>query len=164
MKKITHARLLELFTYNKRTGLFKRRVTIAGQFNRGDIAGTKTKLGYVQLTIDGQRYYAHRLAWFYVHRRWPTGQIDHRAGIRSDNRFKNLRDVSLTTNRQNQRQAHSDSQTGFIGVTFNKHRGKFQAQLCANGVRPSLGYFVTAPAAHRAYVRAKRKLHAGCTL
>jgi hypothetical protein len=37
---------------------------------------------------------AHRVAWFYITRRWPADQIDHANHNKADNRFINLREVS----------------------------------------------------------------------
>lgn len=47
------------------------------------------------------QYYAHRLAWFYVHGGWPTYYIDHINRRKSDNRIANLREVKPFENSQN---------------------------------------------------------------
>ena len=62
-----------------------------GKRKRGSIAGSLTD-GYRGITVDRQNYVAHRLAWFYVHGRWPKAQVYFINGRRDDNRIANLQD------------------------------------------------------------------------
>lgn len=64
------------------------------------IAGSINAAGYRQICIKGKFYYAHRLAWFYVHKAWPKDEIDHINRVRHDNRLKNLQDIPLAQNRR----------------------------------------------------------------
>jgi hypothetical protein len=115
--------------------------------------------------IDGVRYQAHRLAWFYVNRCWPRGVIDHEHGHTENNRIANLRDVTRRINQQNQRRPHKDSRTGFLGVTKLKDTGRYQANIASvDGIKHSLGCFDTPEEAHKVYVEEKRRIHEGCTL
>lgn len=69
----------------------------------GKISGrkpTKTKAGYWHVTINYQRYYVHRLAWFLVHGEQPE-YIDHINRNPADNRLCNLRNVSNQINSLN---------------------------------------------------------------
>jgi hypothetical protein len=90
--------------------------------------------------------------------------IDHRDTCRTNNRLANLRDATRSVNAQNLRAARSNnSSCGLLGVTWN--RGRWTAQISPpGGPRTYIGRFDTAEQAHAAYLDAKRRLHAGCTL
>jgi hypothetical protein len=105
---------------------------------------------------------AHRLAWLFVTGDMPKYQVDHINGIKTDNRFENLRDVSPKLNSQNARRPHKDNKTGYLGVC--SRYGKFVAQLLINDKQTVIGYFDTAEEAHLAYIEKKRTYHEGCTL
>lgn len=160
---LTAERLREVLAYCPDTGRFTWRVSGRGRFKRaGNAAGTVNGHGYVAITIDGQVYAAHRLAWLHVHGRWPEFEIDHRNGHRADNRIANLRDVPTAVNRQNLRAARRDSSTGVLGVSMRG--GSPIASIQVNGRQRHLGVFSTVAAAGEAYVAAKRAMHEGCTL
>ncbi len=83
---------------------------------------------------------AHRLAWLFVHGVWPKEQIDHRNGIRDDNRFVNLREATLAENNQN-RGVSPRNTSGHTGVYFNKKTGKWHAEIMTNRRKKHLGCF-----------------------
>lgn len=114
--------------------------------------------GYRRVNVDGAKYYEHRLAWFYMTGAWPKDQIDHVNGDRSDNRFINLREASAADNVRNvAKKKHNTS--GFLGVTFDKSRGKWKAQITMHGRPICLGRFGDINDASKAYQEAKRRLH-----
>ena len=82
---LTQAKLKSLINYNPVTGEFSR----AGYAK----CGTLTYQGYLAIQVAGKRYYAHRLAWFYMTGKWPEDEIDHKNRIRNDNRWENLREA-----------------------------------------------------------------------
>lgn len=125
-------------------------------------AGSKNAQGYIAIKINGQTFKAHRIAWMMETGSDPLQQIDHKNGIRHDNRWCNLRDVTRSVNLQNLRGARSDSATGLLGAW--PCVGGFTAQINVNGKRLRLGTFSTAEQAHAAYLDAKRQHHAGCTI
>lgn len=94
---------------------------------------------------------------------WPEFEIDHKDGVRTNNRWSNLRDVSRGTNQQNQRRVRSDSTTEIQGVGMTPS-GRFRARITLNGKQFLLGCFGTKEEAHEMYVEAKRLLHLGNTL
>lgn len=128
----------------------------------GKLANAKDRLGYVCLKISGKMHKAHRLAWAFVHGKFPDHDIDHINGNPSDNRISNLRLVSHSVNLQNQRKARADSATGVLGV--RKNGSGYRAEIRVGGKRINLGTYPTTELAHIAYVDAKRKHHEGCTL
>jgi hypothetical protein len=75
--------------YDEDTGLFIWNVPIFKN-KKGKVAGSLTQNGRVQLTVEGKRYYAHQLAWFYVTGEYPTTTIRHKDGDQTNNRFSNL--------------------------------------------------------------------------
>lgn len=153
-REVTLERLREALSYEPTTGVFTWRVGCRA----GTEAGTRSN-GYVAITIDQCIYRAHRLAWFYAHGVWPTHQIDHINGRRSDNRLANLREVTNSLNQQNQSGPQAGNSTGYLGVFQRGNR--FEASITADGRYTYLGLFPTAEAAHAAYAEAKRKQHAG---
>lgn len=120
---------------------------------RGKPAGSKFSDGYVYITHDRKRLLAHRLAWVKLTGSVPSSQMDHINMARSDNRAANLRLASVSENNRNKsRQANNTS--GYKGVTFHKGTGKYQAKICVNKKRISLGYFADADTAAQAYKQA----------
>jgi hypothetical protein len=167
IEHITHAELLRLLHYDPESGIFTRKEQ-RGREQAGSVAGGLSAYGYHSMVIDYRRYKNHRLAWFYVHGRWPQGDIDHINGDRSDNRIANLREVSRSVNLQNQRKANQRNKSGFLGVALMSarklSRRPYVATIKANGKLLHLGRFATAEEAHSAYLSKKRELHEGCTI
>lgn len=162
--ELTVEALRRLFEYRPETGEFVRLVDTYRQHNKGSIAGSLMTNGYWEISIRGVRYYAHRLAWFYMTGEWPK-TIDHKDGDRINNRFGNLRSDTQGFNVQNQRRAASTNKySGLLGVSPVKNSPKWRARIGVDGSSTHLGCFDTKELAHAAYVEAKRELHAGCTL
>lgn len=132
MTDLTQARLKELFDYNADTGQFTRNVAVRG-FKSGSLAGSVDSNGYVKVRADGGRYMAHRLAYLWMTGAIPNAEIDHINGIKSDNRWCNLRESDHSTNNCN-RQVQANSSTGIKGLTLRKN-GKFQASVQRDGTR-----------------------------
>ena len=159
---LTQARLHELLSYNPETGIFawKNRT---GSCSAGAIAGCQDDRGYIVSSVDGKRYYAHRLAWLHFTGKFPSKSIDHINGDKSDNIIQNLRDESTQTNLQNLKKARiSNKSTGILGV--RKLLGKYLAQITIDGKETHLGTFSSAEDAHAVYLDAKRRFHGGCTI
>lgn len=161
---LTAARVRELLDYDPSSGLFTWR-TSRGRRWAGDAAGFRRADGYVRLKIDQQAVWAHRLAWFYVHGAWPTGQIDHINGDPSDNRLCNLRDVSPQVNMQNERRARRRKNGGsLLGAHWSRTWKRWSSSINVDGRLKHIGWFDTEQQAHEAYVAQKRLLHQGCTI
>ena len=150
--------------YDPETGIFVRKVAAGGR-KIGDLAGCPHAEGYVQIELLGVKCLAHRLAFFWMGGVWPSADVDHRNGIRSDNRWANLRLVSRSENMQNMRSAMKDSRTGVLGVTVGAS-GKFIAQIARTDGNRSryIGSFSTLEEASRAYLSEKARQHPFQTL
>lgn len=113
-----------------------------------------SKAGYVEIFgsfTQKPRYceFVHRL----VMKAEPGQIIDHINGDSLDNRKANLRLCSPYDNMHNAKK-YQTSTNPFKGVTYrarNNIRKRWGAQICVNGRRHSLGCFLTAEEAARAY-------------
>lgn len=157
-------RWMSALRYEESTGDFYWRSAPSRRIHAGEKAGSMKASGYVDIALHGKSVGAHRLAWAFVNGAWPNGVIDHRNGVRHDNRIENLRDTTRRMNSENQRKAMADNGTGFLGVCFEKQTQKFKASIISHGRGKTLGRFDTPEQAHAVYLEAKRQLHAGCTL
>ena len=157
--------LRQALHYDPNTGAFKWIVKPSPRMQAGSPVGSPDKDGYLRVQIAGKTHKLHRLAWLYMTGAWPVDQVDHINGDKADNRWNNLRDVPNDINQQNRRTAQRTSKTGVIGVAVPLNaRNKFTARIRVKGKSTFLGSFDTLEAAADAYVEAKRRLHAGCTL
>lgn len=154
---MTQEDVSKILDYDPNTGVIRWRVDRTCGANKrvqcraGTIAGHKTDSGYVLITLNYCRLYAHRIAWFLTHGRWPTDKLDHINLNRSDNRIENLREATDIQNRSNTKVR---SKTGFKGVTKPKHANTFVAQISVNGKTHYLGAFKTPEEAHEVYAKA----------
>ena len=147
--------------YERDTGHFRWRPVPAftKQWNAkhaGKIAGGPASYGYWRIIIDHRGYLAHRIAWLWVTGELPTADIDHRNGVRDDNRWENLRCATRGENAQNIcTPKHNTS--GLIGA-FRNHK-RWMSQIQVDGVLRYLGTYDTPEEAHAAYLEAKQRLH-----
>ena len=160
---VSFSRVVELLAYDPATGAFTWRIARARNL-AGAAAGRVERDGYRRIGIDSKLYPAQRLAWLIAHGQPPNGEIDHIDGDRDNNALRNLRDVSMRINRQNQRKAHIDNQSGLLGVSWFAARKKWRAQISVEGKLRFLGSFDDPADAHAAYLAAKRNMHEGCTI
>ncbi|PSH64745.1 hypothetical protein CU103_12440 [Phyllobacterium sophorae] len=167
---LTQADLKQQLDYNGTTGEFtwKERPTenfateaaskIWNKRFAGNVAGTISSGGYISISVNGRPYRAHRLAWLFVTGEWPEDDIDHKNGIRDDNSWSNLRPATRAENQQN-RTKRVDNKSGYIGVTWYKPTGKWNAQIKVGGKKKSLGLHDHPEPAYEAYLAAKVNLH-----
>lgn len=156
MTALTHSRLLELLSYSPETGDFSWRVK-AGCRAAGDAAGSTRRDGYVTIRVDGTRYFAHRLAWFYCNGAWPMQSVDHIDGNPSNNQLSNLRDISHRKNLHNRTRPQTNNTHGHLGVK-RANKSRWVATLKRDGAASYIGSFSSATEAHAAYLAEKSKL------
>ena len=147
-------RLRDLFSYDPNTGVFVRLRQAGGQMP-GAVAGCSKRKGYIGISVDGQLYFAHRLAWVYVYGDEPIGEIDHINHDPSDNRIANLRAVSRKQNQENYSR-RIDNTSGITGVDFRN--GRWRARICHSGKLLTLGLFRAKEDAVNARREAERKV------
>jgi len=146
---MTRDELKELVSYDSETGVFKRLKQTSPRIKVGQSAGWKDAYGYLNICLRGKKWKAHRLAWLYVYGEFPKKEIDHINGIKNDNRICNLRDVDRLTNELN-KGIQSNNTSGYKGVSFQKQSGKWEAYVCSQRKKKSLGVFTTAELAAQA--------------
>jgi hypothetical protein len=118
----------------------------------GRDAGTKDGKGYVQVRLNGRFYAGHRLVWMHLHGVEPSAEIDHRNGVRDDNRPSNLRAATRGENMRN-----STARGAWPKGVYRYRDGSFRAQIKVGGKNRGLGVFRTPEAAHEAYRREATK-------
>lgn len=124
----------------------------------GKKAGGAHSNGYIRIRVDGVSYFAHRLAFMFIHDRLPDGEIDHINRDKTDNRICNLRGSTIAENRSNCTARKKRCGT-LKGCYFSKKHNKWLAQAHKDKKRHYIGLFDTEYEAHQAYTEVARKLH-----
>lgn len=111
--------------------------------------------GYIKGKLDGQTYYAHRLAYYMGTGELPI-EVDHINGDVADNRLANLRSVTRKINNRNRAHSvrHKNPAMG-VGVT---ETGRFRASIKFDGIVRLLGTYDTLAEAVAARRGAERLL------
>lgn len=121
------AEIMQELKYEPETGLLRWRQNRRG-VKAGNIAGYKSKLGYIQIGFKGSLWLAHQLAWLFVHG-VAHAEIDHIDCNPSNNKFNNLRKATHAQNNWNK---------GFRSNNTSGHRGvarcgnKWRAYITVN--------------------------------
>jgi hypothetical protein len=154
--KNLHSTIHELFCYESSTGdiLQKKK---RSKIQVGKLAGTLRPTGYRYIEIQGKKYPAHHLVWFFETGSFPKFSLDHIDSNRSNNHFSNLREVTTKQNCEHRGKQKNNS-TGYKGVTFNKRLNKFIAQIQHNYKSIHIGVFETAIEASLAYEKTAKSL------
>lgn len=150
---ITAEFVREILAYDKESGVLSWRVHTRNT-KIGQVAGSFSN-GYGQIQINGHNYRAHVLAWLIITGEWPEPHVDHINGIRSDNRWCNLRLATTSQNAINCKPRSNDLPRG-VSKTGS---GKFCAKLWMGGKYQCLGTHNTVGEAERAYLTAAKDYH-----
>ena len=158
MNEITQKLLCEMFEY--RDGDLVRKITTSSNAIKGDVAGTDCDNGYIKTSIDGKRYYNHRLIFLINHGYLPKF-VDHIDRNRSNNRIENLREVTNQQNSFNMNKCVSINgklpSSNYKGVTWDKSRNSWIAYIKINRKTKYLGRFIDEIEAAQAYNEAALK-------
>ena len=142
--KITQEYARECLNYDPETGIFrwKKRpihhfpsTHSANQSNshfEDKQAGSIDKIGYLVIVLSQKRHKAHRLAWLMINGNMPKSCIDHVNGVKTDNRFMNLREATVSQNSRNSKLRSSNS-SGHKGVTWSNDRNKWIGRVMIDG-------------------------------
>jgi hypothetical protein len=118
--------------------------------------------GYYKVMFRGRALQLHRLAWAFIHDKWPDCVLDHINGNRTDNRIANLREATWRQNAQNMKSRIGAS--GIRGVSWDPIKCKWRARLTNGGKYIFLGNFDDVLEAEQAYLAGKRKYHEHATV
>lgn len=149
--------LFGILEYHHETGYFFWKES-RGRVKAGCMASTARSDGYHSIQINGKKYLAHRLVWLYLTGSFPSSQIDHLNGDRSDNRFCNLREATNAQNTQN-KASDKGSSSRYVGVNWCKRTSKWLSRIMIGGKSFHLGHFMEEESAANAYRVAKNRLH-----
>lgn len=161
--KLTYERVRELLNYDPETGVFTLLIDRnKGRYKAGHVLGTDMKR-YRMMEIEGEKYLAHRFAWFWMTGLWPD-RIDHKDEDGFNNRWANLREATVSQNAMNHRGKSKHSLSGIRGVSFVKNRAKcgskpWKATIMKDGKRRLIGLFTTPEEAGIAYRKVALELH-----
>jgi len=108
-------------TYDPETGIVSR-IKAAGNCKAGPLKRRLNSKGYLEISINRTSYKLHRII-FWLMGVDPTGHmVDHRSGVKDDNRWANLRLCDHSTNARNT-YAHRAGKMPFM--YYSKHYSKW---------------------------------------
>lgn len=140
---LTQQRLRELLDYDPDTGTFRwrNRPVGNGAFKPEYRAGAESH-GYTTISVEGERFFASRLAWLYMTGKWPDNEVDHINGRPADDRWSNLREATRSQQVMNT-SLRIDNKSGSRGVIWSKSKNKWRAFVNLKGRQFHCGYFDT---------------------
>lgn len=114
--------------------------------------------GYLYISVKGETYPAHRIAYSLQSGRTPSTDefVDHINGDQTDNRLQNLRLVPHRLNMKNQK-TRNTNQSGCTGVHWDKSVNKWRAKITVNYKAIYLGVFDEMDDAIKARKNAERE-------
>lgn len=156
--RLTLGWLRENLDFDPTTGFFRWKKRGFGR-TVGKIVGSDVRASgrnqYLMMKVDGEFFYAHRLAWFYHYGEWPSGWLDHIDSDRTNNAIANLRVATPSQNsaRRETRRFKAPSRGVF------PHGAGFVARIHHGGKRHYLGYFRTLAEARAVYEAKAKEIH-----
>lgn len=161
---ITQKEAADNFIYDYNTGiLYHKTDKTCGKgrviCKKGSVAGCEPKTAktkHKRVHIKGKQYNYHHIVWLMHYGHLPIYEIDHIDGDPTNNKINNLKDVTHRKNQMNQKR-NANNSSGLRGVTYDKSRGKWRAQININGVTKNLGRFDDKYDAFNAYKKNAQK-------
>lgn len=156
---ISRADLREVLDYDAEAGKFKWRDREGRpSYFANREPGTVGANGRLYIGLNGKRYLAHRLAWFYVKGAWPKYNVVPANGDYLDLRFSNLKEeLPADTARKSSRRL---GESGMRGVVWSKDKAKWRAEITVDYKNKFLGYFNTKEEAQSAYLAERAAIRA----
>ena len=138
--------------------------------NKGNVKNNKTdkilkprldRHGYYRLNLRLNRkkktVMVHRLtALAFIPNPENKPHVDHINNINTDNNVNNLRWVTNSENHYNQKLSKANT-SGAKGVSYDKRKKKWVAQITLDGIKIHIGYFDTIEAAKQARIKRANK-------
>ena len=121
----------------------------------GDIVECINGRGYIMLHYRKKALVAHRLAFYIMEGHLPEN-IDHINGVRTDNRWANLRACTKGENSRNRGMSKANK-SGYRGVS--KHQGRWRGRVNFNGVEYSKYGYDTPELANEWVLSNSKKLY-----
>ena len=159
---LTQDELKSFLRYEPDTGNF---YWIRNYFNmvEGNKVTSTVRSGktYNRVKLNKRTYKCSRLAFLYMTGEWPKHQVDHINGNSLDDRWDNLRDVTVAQNSQNIR-TKVCNKTGIRGLAYMGDK-YYLASLQANGTRYQKHFKQTEEGKSKAvaWLKEMRALHHG---
>lgn len=120
--------------------------------------GGGNSYGYIQISINYERFSGHRLAWLLSTGKWPVNDIDHKNQNKGDNRLVNLREATRSENKMNV-SLQSNNKSGIQGVNFNLEKKRWQVRVKIHGISKHIGWFETLEKAKDVRLKAEKKYY-----
>lgn len=153
---LTYEKIHELLKYLP-NGELLRKVSTSPRAIEGMIVGCVGTRGYKYFSIDGKKYYNHRIVWFLHNKKMPK-YLDHIDGNRLNNKIDNLRECNLTQNACNSLK-RKDNTSGYKGVNWFKPQNKWRARINMYGKEYHFGYFDSIEKAIDVVTNGRKKIH-----
>lgn len=155
-KKININEIFERLGYIKETGqiFWKKPLRKKSLINK--IINRISNNGYVIVKIYNTRIQIHRIVWLFENGTWPNGVIDHVDGNKLNNKYNNLRVVTMRTNSQNRKEHRNGNLLGAHKNT-KSNKNQWASRIQINGKSIYLGSFRTQVEAHNAYIEELNK-------
>ncbi len=130
--------------------------TVRDAFIReGALAGSVNYKGYRVLSRLKKTFFAHKMVWLAETAYYPNEeQVDHKNGVRDDNRFSNLR---LCSNFENSLNRPVRGKSKYRGVYFDSVNQKWRAETYLDGKKKTLGRFITEEDAYNAWLTVNKE-------
>jgi hypothetical protein len=152
---ISKQHLNELFDY--KNGVLYWKSPKSNRLKIGQKAGTVAKDKRERINVCGKLLLTHRIIFAMHHDYWPK-YVDHIDCDKSNNKIENLRE---TTVHQNQWNKHLDCRntSGIKGVSFDKRRNKWVAEIRNHNKKIFLGRFNSVAEAEKTVKIARTQIH-----
>lgn len=129
-----------------------------GRFAWRQAFTTISTQGYYRGSIGAKAYTAHCLIWAMQTGEFCQTYIDHINGIKTDNRWNNLRAATRSQNAQNQG-VRANNTSGVKGVSWVRRERKWCARVMIDRRSIHIGYFSDLNAATAAVRSARTVFH-----